>query len=62
MYICPTCGCEFETEARIQAHFIKCWHEQHPNHISKEAPHSENIETRKISNEMEDFFKSLGVE
>ena len=28
MYICPTCGREFQTENEITKHFLSCWKEQ----------------------------------
>ena len=59
MFICPTCNKEFDTEQAIQKHFLGCWKEQHPFHQSKSAPHSENIITRKVSNDIMDFFERL---
>lgn len=61
MFICPTCNKEFKTEELIQKHFLACWKEQHPYHKSKDAPHSENIETREISNDIMNFFETIGV-
>ena len=47
MYVCPTCS------------KLKCWKEIHPYHKSKDAPRSENIITREVSNDIMDFFNSL---
>ena len=60
MFICPTCGKQFEVEDVFTKHFLKCWKEQHPYHQSKPAPRSEDINTREVSNEILDFFGSFG--
>ena len=60
MFICPTCGKQFEVEDVLTKYFLKCWKEQHPYHQSKPAPHSEDINTREVSNEILDFFGSFG--
>lgn len=60
MFICPTCGKQFEVEDVLTKHFLKCWKEQHPYHQSKPAPRSEDINTREVSNEILDFFGSFG--
>jgi len=59
MFICPTCNKEFYTEQAIQKHFLSCWKEKHPYHKSKSAPHSEDIETREINEDIMNFFKGL---
>ena len=59
MYICPTCNKEFNTEQAIQKHFLACWKEQHPFHKSKSAPHSENVETRQVDNDVMNFFERI---
>lgn len=59
MFICPTCGKEFNTEQLIQKHFLACWKEQHPFHQSKSAPHSKNITTREVSEDIMNFFERL---
>lgn len=59
MFICPTCNREFDDENKIVKHFLACWKEQHPNHISKEAPRGENVTTRKVNNDIMDFFNSF---
>lgn len=59
MFICPTCNKEFDTEQAIQKHFLSCWKEQHPFHQSKSAPHSADIVTREVSNDIMNFFERL---
>lgn len=61
MFICPTCSKEFNTEEAIQKHFLQCWKEQHPYHKSKSAPKGEDVTTREVSNDIANFFNSLGV-
>ena len=62
MYICPTCGREFQTENKIAKHFLSCWKEQNPFHQSKEAPRGHDITTRSVSNDILDFFNSFQME
>lgn len=59
MYVCPTCGKEIATEELMQKHFLSCWKEEHPYHQSKSAPCSEDVTTRKVSNEVASFFNSF---
>lgn len=61
MYICPICKCEFEDEkeSRMARHFLKCWKENSPNHKSNTIEPSETIETRKINDDVMNFFKDL---
>ena len=61
MFVCPTCFKEFDTEEKIQKHFLSCWKEQHPFHKSKSAPHSADVLTRVISEDVVNFFNSLKV-
>ena len=49
MYICPTCCKEFEKEEVLVKHFLKCWKDKNPNHHSKPAPRSEDINTREVN-------------
>lgn len=62
MYICPTCNKEFDTEEFITKHFLKCWKEKYPTHKSNPAPRSEDINIRKVSNDILDFFNSFQQE
>jgi uncharacterized Zn-finger protein len=59
MYICPTCGKQFENEDALVKHYLKCWKEKNPHIRSKSAPRSEDIETRESSSEIENFFNSF---
>ena len=59
MYICPSCNKGFHEEEVLVKHFLKCWKETHPNHQSKSAPRSEDINTREVSSEISDFFGSF---
>ena len=59
MYICPTCCKEFEKEEVLVKHFLKCWKDKNPNHHSKSAPRSEDINTREVNEDVMNFFISL---
>lgn len=59
MYICPTCKKGFEKEENLTKHFLSCWKEQHPFHVSKSASRSENIETRQVNEDIMNFFNSF---
>ena len=59
MYICPECNREFKEEEKLVKHYLRCWKEKNPFHVSKDAPRGEDIETRKINNDIENFFNSF---
>ena len=59
MYICPTCGRRFEKEEKLSRHFLACWREQNPSHVSKDAPRSPDQETRQVNNDVVSFFEQL---
>ena len=59
MYICPVCGALHKEEQSLVKHISRCWKERNPHLRSKPAPRSEDINTREISSEMEDFFNSF---
>lgn len=59
MYICPTCNKQFDTAEKVAKHSLKCWKEHNPNHISKPAPHSDNIINRQMDNNILNFFEGL---
>ena len=61
MYICPICNIQFETDDILVKHYGKCWRERNPNHKSKSAPRSADVNTREIDDELLNFFK-LGAE
>ena len=59
MFICPTCGKQFEMEDALVKHMSKCWLEKNPTHKSKPAPRSEDINTREDNQDILDFFNSF---
>lgn len=59
MFICPTCGKQFDTEDALVKHYMRCWKEKNPNHKSKPAPRSEDINTREDNQSILDFFNSF---
>ena len=59
MFVCSTCGKQFDTKDALTNHFMKCWKEQHPYHKSKPAPRSEDINTREDNQEILNFFQSF---
>lgn len=59
MYICPTCGKQFNLEEILVKHMSKCWREKNPAHKSKPAPRSEDINTRKVNTDILNFFNSF---
>ena len=60
MYICPTCGKQFNEEEILVKHMSKCWREKNPHLRSKPAPRSEDINTREINDDILNFFNSFG--
>lgn len=59
MYICPVCNRKFNEEEKFIRHFLVCWREKNPFHISKEASRSENIEIKVVNEDVTNFFNSL---
>ena len=59
MFICPTCGKQFDEKSILVKHMSKCWREKNPNHKSKPAPRSEDINTREDNQDILDFFNSF---
>lgn len=59
MYFCRLCFKKFHTEEELVKHFMSCWKQKNPSHKSTEAKRSEEVETRKINSDMENFFNSL---
>ena len=59
MYICTTCHKKFQEEKKLTKHFLSCWKEQHPFHQSKPAPKGEDIEIRKVNEDIMNFFNSF---
>lgn len=59
IYVCPTCGKEFNSKEEITTHLLKCWKEQNPHHKSKPAPRSEDITMIEVNEDVKKFFASL---
>lgn len=59
MYICPTCNKEFDSEDKIIKHYLSCWKELHPSHVSKDAPRSADVVTKQINDDVANFFNSF---
>ena len=59
MYICPICKKEFPTEDAVVKHYLKCWKEKNPYQTSKSAPCNSNISTRKVNEDVTNFFNSF---
>lgn len=59
MFVCPTCGREFEGENVVVKHFLSCWKERNPNHKSKSAPRSEDLNTRIVNDSVLGFFETF---
>ena len=59
MFVCPTCDKQFDKEENLVRHFLQCWKEKNPNHQSKAAPRSEDINTREENQDILDFFNSF---
>ena len=56
MWICPTCQRIFQSKEQVVEHSLKCWREHNPNHISKSAPHSEDVVVKTMNNDVANFF------
>ena len=59
MFICPVCYKKFDTEPKIQSHFLRCWKEEHPYHKGSSLEPSASIETREINDDIMNFFNSF---
>ena len=59
MYICPVCSKQCDTEDILVKHYGRCWREKNPNHKSKPAPRSEDINTREDNQDILNFFNSF---
>ena len=64
MFVCPICKWQFENkdEDIFVKHYLRCWMEHNPHHKSKSAPRSEDINTRKVDDEVRHFFESFEVQ
>lgn len=59
MYICSVCEKKFDSKETLTKHFLKCWKEKNPNHKSKSAPRSEDINIREDNDDILNFFNSF---
>lgn len=59
MYICPTCGREYESDEMVAKHFLTCWKEKNNCPPSKAAPRTADIETRTVNTDMANFFAAF---
>ena len=59
MYICPVCNRQFKEEQVLVKHYLSCWKKENPHLRSKPAPHSEEINTREVNEDIENFFNSF---
>ena len=59
MYICPVCNQQFKEEQVFVKHYLSCWKKENPHLRSKPAPRSEDINTREVNEDIENFFNSF---
>ena len=59
MYICPVCNQQFKKEQILIKHYLSCWKKENPHLRSKPAPRSEDINTREVNEDIENFFNSF---
>ena len=59
MYICPVCNRQFKEEQILVKHYLSCWKKENPHLRSKPAPRSEDINTREVNKDIENFFNSF---
>ena len=59
MYICPVCNQQFKEEQVLVKHYLSCWKKENPHLRSKPAPRSEDINTREVNEDIENFFNSF---
>lgn len=59
MFVCPTCGNEFNTSEQIAKHSLICWHQHNPYHKPKPAPREPDIVTTEINEDALNFFSSF---
>lgn len=61
-YVCPFCFREFDKSEMVAKHSLSCWRERNPNHKSKDAPVGETTETKRINDDVANFFTSFQKE
>ena len=59
MYICLVCNQQFKEEQVLVKHYLSCWKKENPHLRSKPAPRSEDINTREVNEDIENFFNSF---
>ena len=59
MYICPVCNQQYKEEQVLVKHYLSCWKKENPHLRSKPAPRSEDINTREVNEDIENFFYSF---
>ena len=59
MYICPVCNQQFKEERVLVKHYLSCWKKENSHLRSKPAPRSEDINTREVNEDIENFFNSF---
>ena len=59
MYICPVCNQQFKEEQVLVKHYLSCWKKENPHLRSKPAPRIEDINTREVNEDIENFFNSF---
>ena len=59
MYICSVCNQQFKEEQVLVKHYLSCWKKENPHLRSKPAPRSEDINTREVNEDIENFFNSF---
>ena len=59
MYICPVCNQQFKEEQILVKHYLSCWKKENPHLRSKPAPRSEDINTREVNEDIENFVNSF---
>ena len=59
MYICPVCNQQFKEAQVLVKHYLSCWKKENPHLRSKPAPRSEDINTREVNEDIENFFNSF---
>jgi hypothetical protein len=56
MYVCPVCSREYNDSDSVVKHYLKCWKEHNPHQKSKSAPHSQDITTREVNEDVMNLF------
>ena len=57
MFICPVCSKKFKEKEALVKHYLICWREHNPNHKPKDAPKSQDVEIRHMTDDTLSFFE-----